>query len=254
MGGDGGTLAGMGSSDEESVESDRAPGALTQGLAAAGAGAGVGALIGSGVGGAMVGAAIEPQLAILLQRATQELGGLQGKSAARMLGGAAERLERSADDMVADALREPVEAQLLRDAIQAAARTMNEQKLRALSRALANGLAHDKARLDEEALMLAALAEVDTPHIKVLIELGPERRRARTASTNLRGRTAPSRGRTAAVLGDASSMSEPATRAALSVLQRAGLAVQDDTAEIERYDRLIMEMQGELNKLVETSR
>lgn len=128
---------------------------------------------------------------------------------------------------------------------------MNEQKLRALSRALANGLAHDKARLDEEALMLAALAEVDTPHIKVLIELGPERRRARTSSTNLRGRTAPSRGRTAAVLGDACNMSEPATRAALSVLQRDGLAVLDDTAEIERYDRLIMELQGELNKLVD---
>lgn len=96
-GGPGGTLTCMASGNEENVEADRAPGALTQGLAAA-AGAGVGALIGSGAGGSMVGAAMEPQLAILLQRAMQELGGLRGRSAARMVGGAAERLERSPDE------------------------------------------------------------------------------------------------------------------------------------------------------------
>lgn len=230
----------MASSSEDSPGPDRAPGALTQSLAAA-AGAGVGVLVGD-AGGAMVGAAIEPQLAILLQRVMHELGGFRAASAARMLDEAAERLDRSPDDMVADALRDPLQTQLLGDAIQAAARTMNEQKLRALSRALANGLGHDQARLDEEALVLAALSEVDTPHIKVLIELGPERRRSRTTSTNLRGRIAPSRGRTAAILSDACNMGEPAARAALSVLERAGLAVPDETAEIERYDRLIMEL------------
>jgi hypothetical protein len=128
---------------------------------------------------------------------------------------------------------------------------VNEQKLRALSRALANGLSHDEARLDEEQLVLSALAEVDTPHIKLLIQLGPERGRSRTTGSNLRSRTAPGRGRTAVSLADACNMSEPAARAALSVLQRAGLAAQDETADIVRYDRLIMEIQGELNKLID---
>jgi hypothetical protein len=239
----------MASRDVDAPRSDDAPGALTHGVAAA-VGAGFGVAVG-GPSGAIVGAAIEPGLAMLLHRVIQELSGLRSASAAQMLGGAARRLGRAPVDMIEDALSQPRHAQLLGEAVQAAARTVNEQKLRALSRALANGLSHDETRLDEEQLVLSALAEVDTPHIKLLIQLGPERSRSRTTSSNLRSRTAPSRGRTAASLANACNMSEPAARAALSVLQRAGLAARDESADVVRYDRLIMEIQGELNKLIE---
>jgi hypothetical protein len=199
----------------------------------------------------MMGAALEPALAVVLNRALQELGGIRSASAARMLDGAARRLDRAPDDMVDDALSQARHAQLLSEALQSAARTVNQQKLGALSRALANGLSHDEARLDEEELVLLALAEVETPHIKVLIQLGPERRRSRTTNTNLRSRTASGRGATTTFLADACNMSEPAARAALSVLHRAGLAAEDQTADLERSDRLIMEVQEELNKITE---
>ena len=237
------------SDDADARQPDDSPGALVHAVAA-GVGAGLGVAVG-GPSGAIAGAAIEPGLAILLHRVIQELSGLRSASAAQMLGGAARRLGQEPDDMVEDALSESRHAQLLGEAVQTAARTVNEQKLRTLSRALANGLSHDEARLDEEQLVLSALAEIDTPHIKLLIQLGPERRRSRTISSNLRSRTAPGRGRTTVSLADACNMSEPAARAALSVLQRAGLAAQDGTADIVRYDRLIMEIQGELNKLIE---
>lgn len=225
------------------------PGPLAQGLAAV-AGAGLGAMLG-GPAGAMLGAGLEPALAVLLHRTARELGEIRSASAAQMLLGAAQRLGKLPDEMVADALGQPRQAQLLGEALQSAAQTLNMQKLRALSRALANGLRHDEARLDEEQLVLSALSEVDAPHIKVLVQLGPEHRRSRTANTNLRTRTAPGRGRTVGFLADACNMSQPACRAALSVLQRAGLAAPDETADLIRYDRLLMEVQGELNKVID---
>jgi hypothetical protein len=103
-----------------------------------------------GAAGAIIGAAIEPALAVMLDRAIQELGALRKASAAEMLEEAARRLDRGPDDMVSDALVRPRQAQLLGEAINAAARTVNRQKLRALARALANGLGDDDAPLDEE--------------------------------------------------------------------------------------------------------
>jgi hypothetical protein len=232
----------MASRDVDAPRSDDAPSALTHGVAAA-VGAGFGVAVG-GPSGAIVGAAIEPGLAMLLHRVIQELSGLRSASAAQMLGGAARRLGRAPVDMIEDALSQPRHAQLLGEAVQAAARTVNEQKLRALSRALANGLSHDETRLDEEQLVLSALAEVDTPHIKLLIQLGPERSRSRTTSSNLRSRTAPSRGRTAASLANACNMSEPAARAALSVLHALVWPPKMSLPMWCAYNRLIMEIPG----------
>jgi len=50
------------------------------------------------------------------------------------------------------------------------------EKRRALGRALANGIAGDDARIDEELLFLRAVADIDTPHIKLLARLasGPQ--------------------------------------------------------------------------------
>ena len=217
-------------------------------VVAATAGTGVGALLG-GTPGAMVGAAMQPLLARALQRAGAEIGLLRRQSAAQVLDDASRRLGRRPDDVVELATRSPQSAQLLAEALFAAARTVNEQKVRALARALANGLRDDEARPDEEQLVVAALGEVEAPHIKVLTHLGPERARTRTQATALRSRTTTVRGRRPASLAEECRLSQATVRAVLSVLERAGMAVADDGSETIRIDRLILEMQQEVNKI-----
>jgi hypothetical protein len=219
-------------------------------VVAAAASTGVGALFG-GTPGAMAGAAMQPLLARALQRAGAEIGILRRQSAAKVLDDASRRLGRSPDDVVELATRSPQSAQLLAEALFAAARTVNEQKIRALARALANGLRDDEARPDEEQLVVAALGEVEAPHIKVLTHLGPERARTRTQATGLRSRTMTTRGRRPTSLAEECRLSRASVRAVLSVLERAGMAVADDGSETIRIDRLIIEMQEEVNKITD---
>ena len=53
-------------------------------------------------------------------------------------------------------------------AISAATRTAYDAKVRALGRALACGLADDQARIDEEQLIIAAIADMEAPHVSLL--------------------------------------------------------------------------------------
>jgi hypothetical protein len=198
----------------------------------------------------MAGAAIEPLLARALQRAGAEIGISRRQSAAKVLDDASRRLGRSPDDVVELATRSPHSAQLLAEALFAAARTINEQKIRALARALANGLRDDEARPDEEQLVVAALGEVEAPHIKVLTHLGPERARTRTQTTGLRSRLATTCGQRPTSLAEECRLSRASVRAVLSVLERAGMAVADDGSKTVRVDRLIIEMQEEVNEIV----
>lgn len=213
-------------------------------LVAAGAGYAIG-----GAPGALVGSGAQPIIAGYLVRVQQELGQLRYRSAEQVVDEAAARLQVGPESLVDAALRDEYSAQLLGQAIQVAANTVNGQKIHGLAQALANGLRDDDARPDEEQIVIAALAEVEAPHIRVLTELGPERGQARTPNTNLRSRTAPGRGHTPAALAGSCNMGVPAVRAVLSVLQRAGMAAPDETAETIRIDRLIMEAQAEVNKL-----
>ncbi|SDQ77299.1 hypothetical protein SAMN05428996_2750 [Quadrisphaera sp. DSM 44207] len=197
----------------------------------------------------MAGAAMQPLLTRALERAGAEIGIWRRRSAARVLEDASRRLDRSPDDVVELATRSPQSAQLLAETLFAAARTVNEQKVRALARALANGLRDDEARPDEEQLVVAALGEVEAPHIKVLTHLGPERARFRTQATGLRSRTTTSRGRHPASLAEECRLSRASVRAVLSVLERAGMAVPDQGSETTRIDKLIIEVQQEVNKI-----
>jgi len=217
-------------------------------VVAAAASTGFGALLG-GTAGAMVGAAMQPLLAGALQRAGAEIGLLRRQSAEKALDDASRRLGCSPDEVVDLATRSPEGAQLLAETLFAAARTVNEHKIRALAKALANGLRDDEARPDEEQLVVAALAEAEAPHIKVLTHLGPERTRTRTQATALRSRTTTQRGQRPASLAEACHLSRASVRAVLSVLERAGMAVADDGSETIRIDRLIIELQEELNKV-----
>lgn len=214
------------------------------------------ALIASGAGyamagapGALVGSGAQPILAGNLVRVQQELGQLRYRSAEQVVEEAACWLGVGPESLVDAALRDEYSAQLLGQAIQAAANTVNKQKICGLAQALANRLRDDDAHPEEEQIVIAALAEVEAPHIKVLTQLGPERGRSRTSNTGLRNRTAPSRGQTPAVLAGSCNMGVPAVRAVLSVLERAGMAAPDETAETVRIDRLIMETHAEVNKL-----
>ena len=137
------------------------------------------------------GAGMEPIVAHALSRAGAEIGRWRRTSAAMVLDEASRRLDRTPDELIDSASRSPESAQLLAETMLAAPHTMNEQKIHALARALGNGLRDDDARPDEEQLLVAALAEVEAPHIKALTHLGPERTRTRTSATNLRSRIAP---------------------------------------------------------------
>lgn len=224
------------------------PSTATQVIAATvAAGAG---LVVSGPAGAVVGAALQPALAEALHRAGAEIAEWRRASTAQVLEVASNQLGRSPDQLIDAASRSPESAQLLAETLLAAARTLNKQKIHALARALANGLRNDQARPDEEHLIVAALADVEEPHIKVLTHLGPERSRSRTSTSNVRSRTAPSaRGQRAAHIAEVCQLSVGAARAVLSVLQRAGMAVEDAGSETVRVDRLIIELQQELNKV-----
>lgn len=234
---------------ENETRDDESPSIMTETIAAL-VSAGAGLAI-AGPGGALVAAAAQPALSMALQRAIEELAQLRRRSAEQMVSRAAVQLAAEPDTLVALALEDADAAHLLGEAIQVAARTVNQQKINGLARALANGLREDSARPDEEALIVAALAEVEAPHIKVLAQLGPEHSRTRTATGNLGARTPPRRGQSPLSLATSCTMSASVVRAVLSVLQRAGLAIPDDTAEVERNDKLIMELQREVSKLAE---
>jgi hypothetical protein len=69
------------------------------------------------------------------------------------------------------ALADPNRSRLLHAALQAAASTLDQEKIEALARCLANGV-EDVARVDEEALIVRALADLDPVHVRVLARLG----------------------------------------------------------------------------------
>lgn len=88
--------------------------------------------------------------------------------AGAVVGVAADERGVDPEQLAADVLAADEEIRLLAGlAIAAAMRTVNEDKIRALGRALAHGL-DDDARVDEELLIVKALEDLERPHITVL--------------------------------------------------------------------------------------
>lgn len=134
----------------------------------------VAALVGSGFGGApgaVVGAAVTPFALMLAKKSWAELGGRRAVSVTTMLDGAASDLGEDLEDMLADATKTDATAQHLSDAMQAAANTFNEQKLRGLAAALAAGLRDGGTKVDIENLVVRALADLEAAHIQALAQL-----------------------------------------------------------------------------------
>ena len=212
----------------------------------------VAAVVGASAGGplgALLGVALEPLLYELVRGSWQEIGDLRQRSVGRMVQDVARRLDSTPDDVVERARSTPERTQLFADAMSQAAQTFNVQKIQALARALANGLAGDDARIDEERLVVAALSNVEEPHVKVLLQLPGRRSAPSVSATGLGGRFTSPRGAGLAAVMDGANISQNAAEHVLAELVRTGMAAVDTYAGVTRADKLIMELQVEVGKL-----
>lgn len=84
--------------------------------------------------------------------------------------------DTSAEELFDRAGRDDERIELTMKALSAAAQTANQAKVRALGRALANGvLTSDDAILDQEGYIVDALSRLEAPHVKVLDILSASR-------------------------------------------------------------------------------
>ncbi len=208
----------------------------------------VGGTVG-GVPGALAAVALEPVFIHLAAKSWEELGDLRRRSAGYMLQTASEQFGGEPEEIVTRSLGTMGTAQLLGDALQAAATTSNTRKIQALGRALANGLADDDARVDEERLVIAGLSVLEESHIRVLANLPHQRSRPvstpRSSATSAAGR----RGIRLATVAEASGLSVEGAINVLSELVRTGMASRDTYAAERRHDRYIFDLQSELAKV-----
>jgi hypothetical protein len=124
--------------------------------------------VATGVPGVVIVPAAAPYMLELLRRAWAEFGVRRLDSAAGVIAGASEELHVEPDEVLDLARSSPERVELLAAALLAASHTFNQQKVRALATAVANGLGDDDARVDQERLIVAALADLEAPHIKLL--------------------------------------------------------------------------------------
>jgi hypothetical protein len=131
----------------------------------------VGAVVGTVLGGPLgtvVGAAIAPWGVAATEQIAQAWADRRQRNAALAATMAADELDIDGEALSALATSTPAALQLSAEAFIAASNTVSEDKIEALSKALAKGLAEDGARLDEELQVVRALAAVEEPHIAVL--------------------------------------------------------------------------------------
>lgn len=229
------------------------PDPLLQRSAADGIGGAVGAAAGLVVGGpagAVVGGAAGPVVSAAVSKLLDRVVPARRRRADRMAAGAARRADMTADELV-DRLSENERKLLLAAAaLTAASNTDLEAKLAALAEALAEGaLTEDESRLELESLFVAAVADIERPHLRVVQAMRPEgpaavgARRARFTAAELSQQ-----------LPDIASMVGPA----LATLERHGVVerrphsfqrvIEDQRKQIEsltkNLDRVTRQAQG----------
>lgn len=153
----------MTGSEEAEQTRDRHQRAVAGGL-----GAGAGAIVGGPIG-AVAGGVLGPLLEPFAQRVWEEVS-----AAGRRRGGEMIAAACAASGADADGLGELISAsdqsQLMAGlALAAATRTVLEGKIRTLGAALAYGLlATDPAKIDTETMIIAAVADIESPHLSLL--------------------------------------------------------------------------------------
>src|ERR1700691_5489268 len=140
------------------------------GLAAvAGAGVALAPLAAYGPIGAAFAAVLTPAAAAILQGAAAELTQARTQRAARMLKDAAVHGGLDVEELLRRIGADPIKLGLLSDTMQAASRTNVNRKIRLLGKALAEAaLTDDNTLIDEQILLVAAIAELEIPHLQVL--------------------------------------------------------------------------------------
>jgi hypothetical protein len=160
-----GTLADVTTEDDSNAEQ---PSVLPTALAA-----GAGALAGVrlGPGGEIAGALAGPYLEIMLRRSFAEFGADAKRRVTKMMDSARETAGCTDAELEERLLRSEGKRLFNITAINAAAATAWPQKVVALGRVLAAGLiAEDEAAIDVEELALAAMTDMEKPHV-VLLDL-----------------------------------------------------------------------------------
>jgi hypothetical protein len=150
-------------------EEDRHELAIRTSVAVLTAGAG---LLGPDAGAAAT--ALSPVLESAFLRVVGSLSQRRSRHAAEVLevgaDAAGEPLEQFTEKAVADERRQ----ELLARTLTVAQDTALRDKRRALGRALAAGIVGDDAKIDDELLFVRAVADIDTPHIRLLALMASE--------------------------------------------------------------------------------
>ena len=123
--------------------------------------------------GAAAVAGISPLLTKLFGSIGRRYVDQSTRSGTQVLAEAAEELDGDIDGLEARIGEDPARLLLAGTAVDAGCHTIHADKIRALGRALAAGVADD-ALVDAQMLVVAALADMEAPHIKVLRHIAEE--------------------------------------------------------------------------------
>ena len=161
----------MSSENDGSKEGDeRPPSSLGGQAAVAGGAALVAAASIPGPAGAAIGAAATVYALAGLEKLTAIWGARSRNNAQQVLDISAQTIgSMTAVELVEHIRGDPERERLLAMAAIAGSETVLMGKIRALGKALADGvLAQDDAKVDEQAMILAALNDIEAPHVKVI--------------------------------------------------------------------------------------
>lgn len=133
--------------------------------------AGIG-LLGSDAGA--VATVLTPALETVLSGVLSSLSQHRSRHVAQTLEDAAEAAGEPVEQLVEKAVADEQREELLARTLAIAQDTALRDKRRALGRALAAGIAGDDAKIDEELLFVRAVADIDTPQIRLLARMASE--------------------------------------------------------------------------------
>lgn len=112
-----------------------------------------------------------PSASSVLARIMHRHDEIRVRNIERVLGETAEHLGTDGDGIVVAADTDE-KMFLLGQGLDAGAKTVLDQKIKTLGRVVAHGLGGDEAALPVQSMILAALRDMEAPHIKVLAEIG----------------------------------------------------------------------------------
>jgi hypothetical protein len=135
--------------------------------------AGGAGLLGPDAGAAAT--ALTPALETVLSRVVGTLSQRRVRHAGQTLEDGAEAAGEPVEQFVQRAVSDERRAELLARTLTVAQDTALRDKRRALGRALAAGIAGDDAKIDDELLFIRAVADIDTPHIRLLALIASQR-------------------------------------------------------------------------------